>query len=86
LNHHAAPSFWSHFDMLPAEIQQLARENYELLVANPFHPSLHFKRVGLYWSVRVGRNYRALGDPAADGVLWFWIGGHDEYDRLIYGR
>ena len=86
MRHFAAPSFWSEFRKLPAEIQQLARENYELLVANPFHPSLHFKRVGPYWAVRVGRNWRALGDPSADGVLWFWIGSHEEYNHLIRRR
>jgi len=82
LKHYASPSFWAHFDTLPAEIQQLARENYELLVANPRHPSLHLKRVGRYWSVRAGLHCHALGDPAEDGILWTWIGFHHEYDRL----
>jgi len=82
LNHHAAPSYWAHFNTLPAEIQQLARDNFELLVADPYHPSLHLKRVGRYWSVRVGLNYRAVGDPTNDGILWTWIGPHDEYDRI----
>jgi hypothetical protein len=68
---------------LPAEIQELARENYELLKVNPYHPSLHFKRVSRFWSVRVGRSYRALGVDATDGIVWFWIGTHAEYDRLI---
>jgi glutamate-1-semialdehyde aminotransferase len=83
LNHYAAPSFWSRFNSLPEEVQDLARDNYKLLVADPWHPSLHFKRVGRYWSVRVGAHYRALGKPIAEGVLWGWIGTHAEYDRLI---
>jgi hypothetical protein len=82
LNHHAAPSFWSFFDSLPPEVQKLARDNYKLLMANPRHPSLHFKRVGPYWSVRVGLHYRALGTPVEEGVLWGWIGTHAEYNRL----
>lgn len=82
MNHYASPFFWSAFNTLPTEIQQLARENYELLVSNPRHPSLHFKRLGPYWSVRVGRHYRALGKPVEDGVLWGWIGTHAEYNRL----
>ena len=86
MKHYAAPSFWSDFDKLPREIQQLARENHDLLVANPFHPSLHFKRVGPYWVVRVGLHYRAVGDPATDGILWFWIGSHEEYNHLIRRR
>lgn len=83
MNHYAAPSFWVRFNALPAEIQELARKNYKLLVNDPWHPSLHFKRVGKYWSVRVGSNYRALGKPIAEGVLWGWIGVHGEYNRLI---
>ncbi|HKR66428.1 MAG TPA: hypothetical protein VJZ00_22065 [Thermoanaerobaculia bacterium] len=82
MNHYAAPSFWTSFNALPADVQELARKNYELLLADEAHPSLHFKRVGRYWSVRVGAHYRALGKPVADGVLWAWIGSHAEYDRL----
>jgi len=41
------------------------------------------KRVGNYWSVRVGFHYRALGVTIEGGVLWFWIGTHAEYDKLI---
>ena len=72
-----------HFNLLPAEVQDLARENFELLKADPHHPSLHFKRVGQYWSVRVGRGYRALAEEIEDGFLWGWIGSHAEYDHII---
>ena len=84
MNHHTAPSFWEALDGLPREIQELARANYELLRENPRHPSLHFKKVGGHWSVRVGLGYHALGTDAEDGVLWAWIGTHAEYNRLIY--
>lgn len=60
----------------------LARQNFELLKTDPRHPSLHFKRVWPYWSVRVGRFYRALGVDSTGGVVWFWIGPHEEYKRL----
>ena len=83
MKHFASPEFWACLERLPANVQQLARENYELLKANPYHPSLHFKRVGRFWSVRVGRSYRALAVDAADGIVWFWIGTHAEYDRLV---
>lgn len=83
MRHFTSPVFWELFASLPAEIQRLARENYELLKANPRHPSLRFKRVGPYWSVRVGRSYRALGQDVADGILWGWIGSHDEYSKLL---
>jgi hypothetical protein len=83
LNHFASPDFWQLFHELPDDIQALARKNYELLKANRHHPSLHFKRVGDYWSVRVGRSYRALATEVDDGILWGWIGSHAEYDRII---
>jgi hypothetical protein len=75
--------FWRHFDRLSPEIQQLARANFELLKRNPHHPSLHFKRVGLYWSARIGSGHRAVGQDSPKGIVWFWIGTHEEYDRLI---
>jgi hypothetical protein len=71
------------FHDLPQEVQDRARANYELLKSNPYHPSLHFKKVGDYWSVRVGRGYRALATETDDGFLWGWIGSHAEYDRII---
>lgn len=64
-------------------MQQLADSNFELLKHNPRHPSLHFKQIGQFWSVRVGLHYRALGVSIPDGVVWFWIGTHSDYDRLL---
>ncbi|HYM62949.1 MAG TPA: hypothetical protein VEZ11_18830 [Thermoanaerobaculia bacterium] len=84
MSHRAAKRFWRNFADLPAEIQELARESFELLKANPHHPSLHFKRVGKYWSARIGGSYRALGQDSPAGIVWFWIGLHEEYERLIH--
>ncbi len=81
--HFASPSFWSAYETLPTSVQRLADRNYEVLKENPKHPSLHFKKAGRYWSVRIGIRYRALGVEVEDGLLWFWIGGHAEYDKLI---
>jgi hypothetical protein len=83
VNHHAAPDFWRYYRELPREIQELADKSFQLLKANPRHPSLQFKKVGQYWSARVGLHYRAVAIEAPDGVLWFWIGTHGEYDRLV---
>jgi hypothetical protein len=85
LKHYASSNFWRNFKELPTKIQTLARHNYTLLKKNPSHPSLRFKPVysGKYRSVRVGLHYRALGIPVNDGVQWFWIGSHAEYDKLI---
>jgi hypothetical protein len=83
LIHHASPDFWACYNALPAPIRNLADKAFELLKENPHHPSLHFKKVGRFWSARVSLNYRAIGVDAPDGIVWFWIGTHAEYDRLI---
>jgi len=64
-------------------VQLLADKNFELLKANPAHPSLHFKQVGHFRSVRVGLLHRALGVDVPGGIVWFWIGTHAEYDALV---
>ena len=51
----------------------------------PTHPSLQFKRIGALWSVRVGRDYRALGKESDQHIVWFWIGSHSDYDKLVSG-
>jgi hypothetical protein len=63
----------------------LADESYQLLRRDPKHPSLHFKRIGSFWSVRVGLHYRALAVEQEDSIVWFWIGTRAQYDRLIGG-
>jgi len=83
LSHHGAPRFWECYDRLPVAIKQLADDNLALLKRNPKHPSLHFKQIRQFWSVRIGLRYRALGIAVPDGVVWFWIGTHSEYDRLV---
>jgi hypothetical protein len=83
LKHFASPDFWICFENLPDSVQELARKNYELLKENPHHPSLHFKKIKTYSSVRIGLHYRALGLDVPDGILWFWIGKHSDYDKLL---
>ena len=83
MKHFANPSFWSEYENLPKSIQDIADKNYELLKANPKHPSLHFKKVGSYWSVRVGLRYRALAVESDGDLIWFWVGSHAAYDKLI---
>ena len=81
--HKATVRFWSCFDKLSPSIQKLARKNYSLLKENPQYPSLHFKKVGKFWSARVGKNYRALAIKDNEGFIWVWIGNHDGYEQLI---
>ena len=86
MNHFTRASFWETYRQLPLEIQEIADKSYALLRENPRHPSLHFKRIGPLWSVRVTDNYRALGLDAEVGIVWFWIGKHTDYDFLVKRR
>jgi len=86
VRHLTLPRFWQHYRQLPQEVQELADKCYELLKADPHHPSLHLKQVGRtkrLWSVRVGKRYRALGIEKPTGIVWFWIGPHAEYDQIL---
>ena len=73
------------FAALPENVRATAVKNFLLWKENPMHPSLHFKEwaPGL-WSIRVGIGYRALIEEKADGAfLWYWIGPHGSYDKLM---
>ena len=86
MNSRALPSFWACFRALPDEIQRAAEKAYALFKANPAHPGLRLKRVARdprAWSVRVTRDYRAVGFREEGTMVWFWIGTHQEFDRLF---
>jgi hypothetical protein len=83
VNHFAAPAFWYRYRQLPDEIRDLADKNFALLQTDPRHPSLRFKKIRAYWTVRVGVHYRAVARERPEGLVWFWIGPHDEYDQLL---
>ena len=68
---------------MPLHVQNLADQAYARLKQDRRHPSLHFKKVGRFWSARVGAHHRALAVEALDGLIWFWIGTHADYDRLL---
>jgi hypothetical protein len=74
------------FADLPDDVQVDARQAYRLFKSNPSHPSLNFKKLaGLdhVYSVRIGLDYRALATLKKNRAVWFWIGSHAQYDRLI---
>ena len=83
MNHYASADFWTRYRALPRSVRRVADAAYERLKTNPRHPSLHLKKIGRFWSVRVGSHHRALAVEANDGLVWFWIGTHADYDRLL---
>jgi hypothetical protein len=82
LRHFTDPEFWKAYELLPASVRRLADRNFQILQADPAHPSLRLKSVGRYWSVRVGIHHRALAVKDGDDMIWFWIGTHSRYDQL----
>ena len=80
MRHFASASFLEAYGKLPGHIRNLA---VALLKENPQHPSLQFKKAGRFWSGRVGLRYRALAVEDDDGLVWFWIGSHAEYDAFV---
>ena len=78
--------FLNAYRKLPKEVREQARKAYRLFRDNPQHPSLNFKRVHPsqpIYSARVSRGYRTLGVRSDDVIVWFWIGSHADYDKLL---
>lgn len=83
---HTTERFRKAFANLPKEIQYQAKEAYKDFKRNPFHPSLRFKRVHStkpIYSVRISIEYRAIGIQNENEIIWFWIGIHDDYIKLL---
>lgn len=58
----------------------------QLFRKSPGHPGLQFERMHAeppIFSARVGISYRAVGVLEGDTVIWFWIGTHADYDKLL---
>ena len=86
LTHFASVDYWPLYHRLPSHVRENADKCFALLKSDSNHPSLQLKRIGDLWSARVGLHYRAIGMDAPGherGILWFWIGPHAEYERLI---
>lgn len=83
---HTTERFRSAFGGLPEKVQRSARRAYRVFLKNSSHPSLHFKQVHVtrpIFSARVALGYRALCVREGEDYIWFWIGSHADYDRLL---
>jgi hypothetical protein len=86
MNSQTAGGFWRLYRLLPKTVREQARKTYRQFLANPAHPSLRFHRLASYpdlWSVRVTRDYRAVGLVEENTITWFWIGNHRAFDRAF---
>jgi hypothetical protein len=79
------PRFWSAYAALSPEIKLAARKSYRLWKDNPRHPSLQFKKVGPFWSVRITEDFRSLALLRTDCYHWFWVGTHAAYEKNLEG-
>jgi Txe/YoeB family toxin of Txe-Axe toxin-antitoxin module len=71
---------------MPAEVRRQARQAYRLFSSDPYHSSLRFKKLPPHddiWSARINAGYRAVGRREGDAIVWFFIGSHADYDRLL---
>jgi hypothetical protein len=86
MNSRTTRHFRELFAALPAHVREQAREAYRLFQQNPAHPGLRFKQVHAdppTYSARVGISYRAVGALDGSTIVWFWIGSHADYDKLL---
>jgi hypothetical protein len=79
----ASEEFWDLYNHIPLNAQRAADKQFELFRKDPTHPSLHLKQIGGLWSARINDAYRALAVREGDVFYWFWVGPHDQYERLI---
>jgi hypothetical protein len=82
LKHYASAEFWHYYRQLPDDARRLANQKFEVLKADPRHSSVRLKKIGQFWSARIGLHYRALAKERVDGLVWFWIGTRSAYDKF----
>lgn len=86
MNSRTTTEFRKLFADLPQQVKEQARAAYRQFKENPSHPSLRFKKVHPelpIYSARISKNYRAVGQLEGDTAIWFWMGSHTEYDKLL---
>jgi hypothetical protein len=86
VNSRTTDRFWKCYSELPESIKKQAKEAYQRFIENPYHPGLRFKRIHStipVFSVRITIDYRAIGLLKNNEIIWFWIGSHSEYEKMV---
>ena len=71
---------------LPEHIKTQTIKAYRIWKKNIHHPGIQFKQIHKaepIYSVRITLSYREIGVKEKNTIVWFWIGSHAEYDKLI---
>jgi len=83
---HTTERFRKLYENLPEQIREQARQAYSQFKSDPYYSGLRFKRVHSsrpIYSVRITKDYRAVGVQQNNEIIWFWIGSHSDYDKLM---
>lgn len=83
MKHLTTSRYWEEYNKLPQAIQKIADKNFNLLKENLQHPSLKLKKTSSFWSARIGKKYRSLAIEKDENLIWFRIGNHSDYEKLI---
>ena len=83
MKHFIASAFWEEYRALGPKTQKTVTRKIEMLRRNSRHPSLQLCRAGKFWTARVSNNYRILGRPKNDDIIWGWVGPHDKYMEML---
>ena len=83
---HTTERFRELYGNLPKQIRKQTMQAYSQFKSDPYYPGLHFKRIHSsrpIYSVRITKNYRAVGVQQNNEIIWFWIGSHSDYNKLM---
>lgn len=86
MNSRTTDGFWKSYKEMPEEVKREAHKAYKTFKKNLYHPGLRFKRIHStrpIFSLRITKDYRAVGVEQDKQIIWFWIGSHADYDSLI---
>jgi hypothetical protein len=78
--------FWKRYHELPENIKKEAKKAFQQFKKNPYYPGLYFKRIHStrpIFSLRITKDYRAVGFQEEKYIIWVWIGSHSDYDSLL---
>ena len=71
---------------LPPHVQRQAKDAYLAWLRDPWQPKLQFKPIHAtrpIFSARIGLGWRAVCIRTGDTAVWYFIGSHAGYDKLI---
>jgi hypothetical protein len=78
--------FWKCYREIPESVKKEAKKAYQQFKKNPYYPGLRFKRIHStrpIFSLRITKDYRAVGLLQDNQIIWHWIGSHSDYALIL---